>query len=122
MTRPMPNFFVTAKLDSGASKHYIRPEDSKCLTNITNVPATFVGFPDKKVIEITKQGDLTLSKALGHEAQTGHILNDLKSATLLSAGQFCDDNCTVILNKKKAIIQKDNRTILQGPRNKRDGL
>ena len=74
------------------------------------------------MIEVTKQGDLTLSKALGHAAQTGHILNDLKSATLLSAGQFCDDNCTVILKKTQAIIQKDDKTILQGPRNKKDGL
>ena len=118
----MLSYCVTAKLDSGASKHYVRPEDSACLKDIIHVPPSFVGLPDKKVTEINKQGSLALHPALTNSAQTGHILNDLKSATLLSAGQLCDDDCTVILNKKTAIVQKDNKTILRGNRNLRDNL
>ena len=48
MTRPTPKYFVTAKLDSGASKHYVRPEDKECLTDIITVPPSFVGLLDKK--------------------------------------------------------------------------
>ena len=107
----MPNC-VTAKLDSGASKHYVRQEDSRCLQNIINVPPSFVGLPDKKVSEINKQGTLMLHPALSDNATTGHILKDLRSATLLSAGQLCDDNCTVILNKNTAEVQKDKQTIM----------
>ena len=63
-----------------------------------------------------------MDKHLTPLVQTGHVLNDLKSATLLSAGQLCDDNCTVILTDKTAIVKKDNKTILQGYRNRRDSL
>ena len=102
----MPNLYITAKLDSGASKHYVRPEDDECLTNITSVPATFVGLPDKKVIEITKKGDLTLSKDLGQDAQTGYILKDLKSANLISIGQLADDGCRTDINKQQLVVKK----------------
>ena len=113
---------VTAKLDSGASKHYVRPNDIKCLKDIIPVQSSLVGLPNNKFSEINRIGTLTLNPDLSHAAQTGHILNDLKSSTLLSAGQLCDDDCTVILKKHEAIVQKNNKTLLQGPRNYRDNL
>ena len=92
----MPLNIVTAKLDSGASKHYVRPQDKQCLSDIITVPPSLVGLPDKTFSEITQQGKMNLDPALSPTAQTGHVLNNLKSATLLSAGQLCDDDCTII--------------------------
>ena len=107
-TRPMPLYSITAKIDSGASKHYVRPEDKHCLSNIRKVPLTLVGLPDKSSSAITNVGTMSLSKKLTEPAQAGHILQDLKSATLLSAGQLCDDDCVVILDKHRARVQKNN--------------
>ena len=113
----MPTKTVTAKLDSGASKHYVRLKDIKCLKDLITVTSLQVGLTNKKFSEINQQGVMTLNTTLTPSAQTGHILNDLKSSTLLSARQLCNDDCTVILKKNKAIVQKNNKTILQGPRN-----
>lgn len=110
-------YIVTAKLDSGVSKHYIRPEDKQCLSDAITVPPYLVGLPDKKLSKITQQGLLTLIQTLTPSAQTEYILNDLKRSTLLSAGKLCDDDCAIILNKTMERVQKDNKTILQGPRN-----
>ena len=50
------------------------------------------------------------------------ILPGLKSASLISIGQLCDDDCDVLLNKTKLVAIKDNKIILKGTRNYSDGL
>ena len=46
----------------------------------------------------------------------------LKSSSLLSLGQLCDDGCDVILNKGKLYAVKNKEVILQGFRNTTDSL
>ena len=46
----------------------------------------------------------------------GHVLPDLKSASLLSIGQFCDNGCSAYFNKNKVYIIHNNTTILEGHR------
>ena len=46
----------------------------------------------------------------------------LQSASLLSLGQLCDDNCTVELKKNTIKVFKNGQQLLQGQRNKNDGL
>ena len=50
------------------------------------------------------------------------ILQGLKSASLISIGQLCDDGCNILLNKLKLIAVKIKRIILKGNRNYSDGL
>ena len=50
------------------------------------------------------------------------ILPGLKSASLISIGQLCDDNCDVFLNKHTLLEVKDEEVILEGTRNQADGL
>ena len=113
---------ITAKLDSGASKTYVRPANTACLHHIADVLRSLVGLPNKATSSITKAGTLALSDKLSPSAKTGHILNDLSSATLLSAGQLCDDDCIITLDKHTAHITKQGHTILTGKRNSSDGL
>lgn len=47
---------------------------------------------------------------------------NLKNATLLSAGQLCDDGCVIKLDKDRAHVYKNNHLLFQGIRNPRDGL
>ena len=50
------------------------------------------------------------------------ILPGLKSASLISIGQLCDDDCDVYLNNKILLAVKDNEVIMEGKRNLNDGL
>ena len=51
-----------------------------------------------------------------------HVFNDLRSASLISLGQLCDNNCDVLLQKKFLHVFKNNKKILHGVRNFTDGL
>ena len=52
-----PTSFVTAKADSGASKHYWRPQDVTSLKNITSDPfGPCVKLPDNSLIRATHTG------------------------------------------------------------------
>ena len=58
------------KADSGASKHFIKENDSKSLQQIrpfTNGPKA--KLPDNSIISSSKQGSLPLSNALSHAAK-----------------------------------------------------
>ena len=64
-------------------------------------------------------------------AQTATVLPALRSASLISVGQICDDHCTMVFNKDKVLTAKDDKikiqveekdVLFQGNRNKNDGL
>ena len=63
-----------------------------------------------------------MHRNLSPAAQTGHVMNDLRSYTLLSAGQRCNDTYTMVLDEHKAHVYKDNNFFLSGDRNPQDGL
>ena len=67
------------------------------------------------------QGYLPFKKLSSKTLRT-NILPKLHSASLVSLGQLCDDNCTIELNKNTIKAFKNNTKLLQGPRNKQDGL
>jgi len=46
-----------------------------------------------------KAGFLPLLPILSSSATKAHIFRDLQSASLVSLGQFCDDNCNIVLEK-----------------------
>ena len=46
----------------------------------------------------------------------------LKNSSLISLGQFADDDYTILLDKEKLIAAKYKEIALQGIRNKLDGL
>ena len=54
--------------------------------------------------------------------QTVSILPQLQTASLLSVGKLVDDDCVAQFTKNKAIILKNNKSILQGKQNVKDGL
>ena len=60
----------------------------------------------------------TLSK---HATKT-YVFNNLNNSSLISLGKLADDNCTIVLDKHKINVIKNNKSILQGTRNTHDGL
>ena len=85
-------------------------------------PGPSVLLPNSSTIAVTSQGKLPLSPKLSSYACNTMVFSDLKSASLISINQLCDDNCNVLLNKKKLIVVKDDAIILQGVQNFTDGL
>ena len=60
--------------------------------------------------------------ALSENAKKGHILRNLKSASLIALGPLCDDGCTVVLTDKDLAAIKNNKIVLRGRRNRQDNL
>ena len=60
-----------------------------------------VTLPDSRQVGATKSAQLPLSNKLSLDAQKGHVLPDLTSSTLVSAGKLCDDGCDVVFRKDK---------------------
>ena len=54
--------------------------------------------------------------------QKRHIFDGLQSASLISLGQLCDDECVAILDKNEIIVLKVKTLILKGHRNKTDAV
>ena len=114
--------FIIAKGDSGATHHYWRSQDTSCIRNETATIGPSVRLPNNATIQVTRQGLLPLAPALSNRAQKVMILPSLKSSSLISLGQLCDDDCHIILNKTHLTAVKNNNIILQGVRNPSDGL
>ena len=113
---------IYAKGDSAASHHYWREEDKKVLDKIEPHAGPSILLPNNSTISVTSQGQLPLSESLSTQAKNAMILPGLKSASLISIGQLCDDGCNVLLNNKKLYAIKDKTLVLEGDRNYSDGL
>ena len=70
----------------------------------------------------TAVGRLPLPASLTALETNTHVFDDLPSASLISLGQLCDDNCIDILDKHKIQVIKESQVVMQGYRNLEDGL
>ena len=114
---------VVAKADSGASKHYFRPQDATILHAYRPIQhGKPVHLPDGCTIHSTHQGLLPLLPTLSPTAKTVSVLPSLHSASLVSLGQLCDDDCQVKLDKHSLTATKNGKVVLRGTRNPQDGL
>ena len=111
-----------AKGDSATSHHYWQDQDNTVLMYIQNSPGPSILLPNGELISSTKKGLLPLSKKLSTNVSTAIILPGLKSASLISIGQLCDDNCDMYLNNKIILAVKNNEVIMDGKRNLTDSL
>ena len=102
--------------------HYWKDEDKNILLDTQKCTGPPVNLPNSENIYATQQGNLPLSKNLAKKAKIAKILPELRSFSLLSLVQLCDDDCDIRLNKKKMHVIKDKELILQGTRKKLDGL
>ena len=50
------------------------------------------------------------------------VLPHFRSASIISLGQLCDDNCNLLLTKKELYTINNNKLMLKGDRNLIDGL
>ena len=81
-----------------------------------------VHLPPYQTTQLYKHRARDCFPSLSTNAQTALIYPDLNNESLLSIGQFCDDNCWALFTKKNVYIIKDDAVILNGIRNRTDGL
>ena len=113
---------IVLKADTGASKHYLRPNDAQLLTNINNAASPItVHLPNNDTIQSTTSGQLPFG-ALTDLAKQAYILPSLTNSLLLSIGQLCNENCIAIFTKRLMLILHKGKIILTGNRNYSDGL
>ena len=113
---------ILAKGDSAASDHYFHLCDTSCLNNIQPTTSNPIILPDKTTIHATHTGELPLHPSFSKNGKTAKILPQLTSASLISIGKLCDNNCQVTFDKSKMCLYKNNQEIMRGIRNPTDGL
>ena len=115
--KQLANAIIIAKGDSGASRHYIWPEDSTILTNLQPYKGLSVRIPDNSAIEPSHSRTLPLSSTLSTQAKQATVLPKLKNTSLISIGQLCDGGCKVLLDEERLLAFKDRLVVLEGMQN-----
>ncbi len=64
----------------------------------------------------TLQGTLPLSSKFSAPAQAAFVLDNLKTGTLISLAQLCDDDCIAIFTRYDVKLLKNNEVIITGKR------
>ena len=103
------------KGDSGATSHYVRPDDRKWIKDVKHFRGPSILLPDADTISPSHQGVLTLHRNLSGKACVGTILPNLKSSSLMSLGQLCDNGCDILINKQNLYALKNKEVILIRP-------
>ena len=109
-----PLHIVNVYAYSGATNTYFRSRDVKNHKTKTTNPVNVQHAGGNYMISshITTL-DLPM---LSNKNIIGHVLPQLKSASLLSIGQLYDTDCTAYFNKKHVYMSKNKTIILQGSR------
>ena len=111
-----------AKADSGATFHFLKPSHRKAMTNIVDLSnGPKATLPNDQVIQASCEGTIPFKK-LSQQAKKAFIYPDLSNESLLSIGQFCDDDCVAVFTKTSVYIVKNNELVIEGTRNLTDGL
>ena len=62
------------------------------------------------------------NKDLSSSAQSGHILDNIKTGSLISIVKLCDDNCAATFTKKYVHIVKNGHLLIKVTQNKSNGF
>jgi hypothetical protein len=64
----------------------------------------------------TRKSLLSLPKEFSRNATVAYSFSNLKSGTLISIGQLCDDDCIAIFSKYNVKIIKNDKILIKGKR------
>ena len=92
---------MLAKGDSAASHHYWKPTDSHILQEYTSQQGPSVHQSDNSTLVFTGAGYLPLHSSITRGGYHTMVLLQLRSSSLVSLGQLCDNNCLVLLPSTK---------------------
>ena len=95
-------------LDSGATSHFVRPEEDLSITGLSN---KIVNLPDGSTIQATHTATLPFD-ALSPQARQADVLPGLRPNSLVSVGKLADANYTTIFHPKgKGVTVHHNNSV-----------
>ncbi len=116
-------YSATGLLDSAATGHYgDQHAEQHCTDVILTDTGPSVQVANGQIIKPNKRVTFSLATDLSESAKVGHLFNELKSGTLISLGQLCDDDCVALFTKYDVKIYKNGQIIIVGKRNLTNGL
>ena len=101
----VPTQTIIAKGDSGASQHCFALNSQNALKNVIQVPRPNIILPNQEKIQAVAIVNIPI-KNFSKQATTTYLLKDLTDTNLVSLGQLCDDDCHILLTKKKLHLYK----------------
>ena len=111
------------KGDTGASKHFLKETDKDHLLGLKQIlDGPIAILPNNSRIQPMYEGEIQLPEKLSDRARKALVYPEISNDSLLSIGQLFDDDCIAVFTNKRVLIFKNNKMILEGKRNKKDGL
>eukprot|EP00804_Cyclotella_cryptica_P014198 CCRYP_005618-RA/>CCRYP_005618-RA protein AED:0.40 eAED:0.40 QI:0/0/0/0.5/1/1/4/0/613 len=108
-----------AIVDSGASYNYLTPTATDKTKTTLHQPIQ-VTLPDQSTLRSSHACELDIP--LPKTAKQGYVLPGMKNHSLISVTKMCDAGCKVIFSKDECNIVHNGTIIMQGHKNKRNGL
>ena len=98
-SRPPPKTTIVPTIaDSGTTHTYIRLQDVINKNTLPTRNPIYVILPSNKHISSSHTTTINFP-GLSDNAKNAHVLQELKSRSILSIGQLYDDNCIAIFSK-----------------------
>ena len=99
--------------DTAATKHYIIPQDLNICDKVEDTLGPKLAVADGHIILPTKKAILPLSNKLTEKYRVVLSFDNLKSGSLISIGQLCDENCIAILSNYDFQIIQHNEILVK---------
>ena len=114
---------ATDIVDTGSTGHYFVPDAAPHCHDIQHTSTgPSVQVANGHNIKTTQRATIPLAKELSEQAKTGHIFDHLKSCSLISIGQLCNNDCVALFTKYHVNIFKNGQCIIGGQQNQSNGL
>jgi hypothetical protein len=104
--------------DTGASGHYIRPQDPH-QSNGTTQDQISVGLPNGATLQSSPNHCTLDIPQLPDDARNAHIIPGLTHSSLVSIGTLCDAGCKATFDRTTVIITNNNDVVMTGQRDPR---
>lgn len=100
------------KVDSGATKTYLKPEHMTYLKNVTTLlDSNKVFLPNNTSLTPTQSGVVDFYPALPQKSQEARVVPGLSKSSLFSIGQACDEGCYAIFSATHLQIIRDGKSL-----------
>jgi hypothetical protein len=101
--------------DTGASGHYIRPQDPH-KSNGTTQDRITVGLPNGATLQSSPNHCTLDIPQLPNDARKAHLIPGLTHSSLVSIGTLCDAGCKATFDRTTVVITNNDDIVMTGPR------
>jgi hypothetical protein len=110
----------TAILDSGCTSNFLSAAAPYSDKQAAHVPLN-MSMPNGTTIQSSHTCKLFLTD-LPQQARQAHILPGLVHNSLMSAGQLCDNECSVTFTQDQVTVSRNGKNVMHGSRDPKSRL